>query len=246
MGTKTTWLASPITDVTAVLVYKWNVCPELAFAWYQFSGGHHDFSKQLVISLYHGVVTVAYRRRVRQCHAAAAALLWVIGRREAGLLVMLRHLHLRYAVTRGLICAAKPSSPPRVPLTLYRPFRTILQQRDCLLHVRYRDGARVTDILAFLCSTLSEPSGNKTDPSRSHQVRSLTGPDRLRTLARSSAYAPTTRTVRMPLTAPAVPSSSVDEVQSASCCWCRRRPAGVTAEITAVGETTAVDQKPQQ
>ena len=39
------------------------------------------------------------------------------------------------------ICATKPSSPPRVTLTLYRPFRTIVQ--DCLLHVRYRDGARV-------------------------------------------------------------------------------------------------------
>ena len=117
-------------------------------AWYQFSGGHHDFSKQLVISLYHGVVTVAYRRRVRQCHAAAAALLWVMARREEGLLVILRRLPIRYAVTSGLICATKPSSPPRVTLTLYRPFRTILQKRDCLLHVRYRDGAR--DILAYL------------------------------------------------------------------------------------------------
>ena len=151
-------------------------------------------------------------------------------------MVTLRHLHLRYAVTRGLVSAAKPSSPPRVTLTLYRPFRTTLQKRDCLLHVRYRDGARVTDILAFLCSTLSEPSGNKTDPSRSHQVRSLTGPDRLRTLARSSAYAPTTRTVRMQLAAPAISSSSVDEVQPASCCWCRGRPAGVTAETTAVDQ----------
>ena len=28
-------------------------------------------------------------------------------------------------------------------------------------------------ILAYLCSTLSEPSGNKTGPSRSHRVRSL-------------------------------------------------------------------------
>ena len=83
-----------------------------------------------MISL-HRVVIVANRRRVQQYHAAAAALLWVMGRREAGLLVMMRRLHLRYAVTRGLVCATKPSSPPRVTLTLYRPFRTILQKRDC-------------------------------------------------------------------------------------------------------------------
>ena len=71
------------------------------------------------------MVIVANRRRVQQCHAAAAALLWVMGRREAGLLVNMRRLHLRHAVTRGLVCATKPSSPPRVTLTLYRPFRTI-------------------------------------------------------------------------------------------------------------------------
>ena len=87
-----------------------------------------------------------------------------MGRREAGLLVILRRLHLRYAVTRGLVCATKPSCPPRVTLTLYRPFRTILQKRDCLLHVRYRGGARVTDILAYLCSMLPEPSGNNNRP----------------------------------------------------------------------------------
>ena len=144
--------------------------------------------------------------------------------------------HLRYAVTRGLVCATKPSSPPRVTLTLYRSFLTILHKRDCLSHVRYCDGARVTDILAFLCSMLPEPSGNKTGPSRSHHVRSLIGPDRLRTLACGSAYAPTTRTVRMQLAAPAVPSSSADEVQPASCCWCRCRPAGVTAETTAIDQ----------
>ena len=110
------------------------------------------------------MVIVANRRRVRQCHAATAALLWVMGRREAGLLVVLRRLHLRYAVTRGLVCSTKPSSPPRVTLTLCRPFRTILQKRDFLSHVRYHDGARVTDILAYLCSKLPEPSGNKNRP----------------------------------------------------------------------------------
>ena len=104
-----------------------------------------------------------YKRQQRY-HAAATALLWVMGRREAGLLVILRRLHLRYAVTRGLVCATKPSCPPRVTLTLYRPFRTILQKRDCLLHVRYRGGARVTDIPAYLCSMLPEPSGNKNRP----------------------------------------------------------------------------------
>ena len=62
------------------------------------------------------------------------------------------------------VCATKPSSPPRVTLTLYRPFRTILQKRDCLLHVRYRDGARVIDILAYICSMLPEPSGNENRP----------------------------------------------------------------------------------
>ena len=80
---------------------------------------------------------------------------------------------------------------------------------------------------------LSERSGNKTGPSRSHRVRSLIGPDRLRTLACGSAYAPTS-TVKMQLTPSAISSSSVDEVQPASCCWCRCRPAGVTAETTAV------------
>ena len=84
-----------------------------------------------MISLYHRVVIVANRRRVQQNHAAAAALLWVMGRREAGLLVIIRRLHLRYAVTRGLVYATKPSFPPLVTLTLYRPFRTILQTRDC-------------------------------------------------------------------------------------------------------------------
>ena len=64
-----------------------------------------------MISLYHRVVIVANRRRVQQCHAAAAAVLWVMGRREVGLLVIVRWVHLRYAVTRGLVCATKPSSP---------------------------------------------------------------------------------------------------------------------------------------
>ena len=82
---------------------------------------------------------VPNRRRVRQCHAASSALLWVMGRREAGLLVIIRRLHLRYAVTHGLVCATRPSSPPRVTLTVCRPFRTILPT----VHVRYRDGARV-------------------------------------------------------------------------------------------------------
>ena len=73
------------------------------------------------------------------------------------------------------------------------------------------------------------------------------GPDRRRTLAYGSAYAPATRTVKMQLAPPEVSSSSVDEVQPTSCCWCRCRPAGVTAETTAVDrnrrvETTAVHQ----
>ena len=101
--------------------------------------------------------------------------------------------------------------------------------KEILLHVK-----SVT-VLA-LCSMLSEPLGNKAGPSRSHRVRSLIGPDRRRTLACGSAYAPTTRTVRMQLETPAVPSSSVDEVQPASCCWCRCHPAGVTAETTAVDQ----------
>ena len=83
---------------------------------------------------------------------------------------------------------------------------------------------------------LAEPSGHKTGPSRSHRVRSLIGPDRRRTLGYGSAYAPTTRTVRMQLAAPALSSSAVNEVQAASCCWCRCRPAAVTAETTAVDQ----------
>ena len=75
-----------------------------------------------MISLYHQVVIVANRRRVQQRHAAAAALLWVMGRREASLLVIVRRLHLLYAVTRGLVCATTPSSPPRVTLTLITRF----------------------------------------------------------------------------------------------------------------------------
>ena len=49
----------------------------------------------------------------------------------------------------------------------------------------------------------------------------------------SLAYAPTTRTVKVQLAPPAVSSSSVDEVQPVSCCWCSCHPAGVTAETTA-------------
>ena len=60
------------------------------------------------------------------------------------------------------------------------------------------------------------------------------GPDRRRTLAHGSTYAPTTRAVKMQLAPHAVPSSSVDEVQPASSCRCRCRPAGVAAETTAV------------
>ena len=59
------------------------------------------------------------------------------------------------------------------------------------------------------------------------------GPDRRRTLPHGSAYAPTS-TVKMQLTPSAISSSSVDEIQPGSCCWCRCRPAGVTAETTAV------------
>ena len=108
--------------------------------------------------------------------------------------------------------------------------------RERLLYVRCRDCARVTDVRAYLCSMLPSLRETKTGPSRSHHVRSLIGPDDLRTLACGSAYAPTTRTVRMQLETPAVPSSSVDEVQPASCCWCRCHPAGVTAETTAVDQ----------
>ena len=54
------------------------------------------------------MVIVANRRRVQQCQAAAAALLCVMGRHEAGLLVIMRRVHLRHAMTRGLVCATKP------------------------------------------------------------------------------------------------------------------------------------------
>ena len=71
---------------------------------------------------------------IRGDNAARVCDAWyfaLMGRREAGLLVIIRRLHLRYAVTRGLVCATKPSPPPRVTLTLYRPFRTILHTKDC-------------------------------------------------------------------------------------------------------------------
>ena len=54
------------------------------------------------------------------------------------------------------VCATKPSSPPRVTLTLYRPFRTILQRRDGLLHVRYRDGARM---IRYPCLSMFDAFG---------------------------------------------------------------------------------------
>ena len=100
---------------------------ELVFARYQFSGEHHDFWRT-VISFCHRLAIVANHRRVQQCHAAAAALLWVMGRREVGLLVIMRRLHQRYAVTYDLVCATKPFSTPRVTFTLYRPFRMILRR----------------------------------------------------------------------------------------------------------------------
>ena len=106
-------------------------------------------------------------------------------------------------------------------------------KRNCLLHVRYRDGARLKYILAYLCSMLSEPSGNTTGPSRSHRVRSLIGPDRLRTLAYGSAYAPMTRTVRMhsqPLQFPRPPSTR----------YSRPAVAGVAVALP------ELQQKPQQ
>ena len=56
---------------------------------------------------------VVSRRRVQQCQAAAAARLRVMRRREAGLLVIMRRVHLRYAVNRGLVCATKPPSTQR-------------------------------------------------------------------------------------------------------------------------------------
>ena len=108
--------------------------------------------------------------------------------------------------------------------------------QNCLLHVRYRDGARVIRYPCLSMFDAFRTFGKQAGPSRSHRVRSLIGPDRHRTLSYGSAYVPTTRTVRMQLAAPAVSSSSVDEVQPASCCWCRCCPAGVTAETTAVDQ----------
>ena len=103
-------------------------CSGLAFSWYPFSGEHHDLANSSFVC--HRVVIFANRRRVRQCHAAAAVLMWVMERREAGFLVIPRRLHLRCAVTRGLVCATTTSPPPRVTLTLYRLFRTIYYKRE--------------------------------------------------------------------------------------------------------------------
>ena len=80
-------------------------------------------------------------------------------------------------------------------------------------------------MLAYLCSMLSEPSGNKTGPSRSHRVRSLLGPDRCRTLACGTAYAPTTRTVRMQ------PHASIRKLESTP------TPTGYVETLTPAGHT---------
>jgi len=157
-----------------------------------------------------------------------------MGRREAGLLVIMRRLHLRYAVTRGLVCATKPSSPPRVTLILYRPFRTILE--GCLLHVRYRDGARVIRYPCLSMFDAFRTFGKQNRPfalaSRPKSYRSRP-PPYPRLWFGLRAY----DTYRENATrSPSVSSSSVDEAQPASCCWCRCRPAGVTAETTAVDQ----------
>ena len=73
-----------------------------------------------------------------------------MGQREAGLLVILRRLHLRHAVPRDLVCATKPSSPPRVTLTLYRPFRTILLRETVCYTVDAVTALALSDILAYL------------------------------------------------------------------------------------------------
>ena len=93
-------------------------------------------------------------------------------------MVIMRRLHLRYAVTRGLVCATKPSSPPRVTLTLYRPFRTITKER--LLHVRYRDGARVIRYPCLSMFDTFRTFGKQNSPfalaSRPKSYRSLPPP----------------------------------------------------------------------
>ena len=118
-------------------------------------------------------------------------------------------------------------------LTLYRPFRTIFY-KERLLHGRYRDGARVIRFPCLSMFVVFETFGKQTKPLALASRPKSIGPDRRRTLAYGSAYAPTTGTVKLQLAAPAVSSSSVGEVQPASCCCCRCRPTGVTAETTAV------------
>ena len=122
------------------------------------------------------MVIVANCRRVHQCHVAAAALLWVMGRCEACLLVMKRSLHLRCAVIHGLVCATKPSSPPRATLTVYRPFRTI---QDCLLHVRYRYGARV---IRYACLSMFDAFRTFGKQNRPFALASRPKPSRSRPL----------------------------------------------------------------
>ena len=129
--------------------------------------------------------------------------------------------------------------------TLYRPFRVIVQGDDyasCTVDIV--KPLAWSDIVAYL-RCFRKPSENKPSPSRPHRVRSLSVPP---AAVPSPMVRPTrlrTRTVRVQLAAPAVYSSSVDEVYPANCSWCRCRPAGVAAEGPQQ-ETTAVDQSPLQ
>ena len=119
---------------------------------------------------------------------------------------------------------AHPISPASYDIT----------KRGCLLHGRFRDGARVIRYACLRMLDASGPFGKQNKPLALASRPKSIGPDRRRTLAYGSAYAPTTGTVKLQLAAPAVSSSSVGEVQPASCCCCRCRPTGVTAETTAV------------
>ena len=116
---------------------------------------------------------------------------------------------------------------------------------DC--YGRYRDGARVIRYPCLSMFDVFRAVGKQNRPfalaSRPKSYRSRPPP-----YPRLWFGLPAYDTYRENATrSPSVSSSSVDESQPASCCWCRCRPAGVTAETTAVDrnrrvETTAVHQ----
>ena len=105
-----------------------------------------------------------------------------------------------------------------------------------MLHVRYRDGARM---IRYPCLSMFDAFGAFGKQNRPFALASRPKSYRSRPPPYPRLWfgLPAYDTYRENATrSPSVSSSSVDESQPASCCWCRCRPAGVTAETTAVDQ----------